>query len=86
MIKSDVLSKHKIFFSNLRILLFILNPLRKAVLTLKFKLAMLGDCFLSLIQLSAVLKKLPRSFNQNFRNHCFNVMNERFKEFDDDRA
>jgi hypothetical protein len=73
------------FFSNLRILSFVLNPLRKAVLALESKSATLGDCFLSLIRLSAVLKKLPRSFNQNFRNHCFNVMNERFKEFDDDK-
>lgn len=73
------------FFSDLRILSFVLNPLRKAVLALESKSATLGDCFLSLIRLSAVLKKLPRSFNQNFRNHCFNVINERFKEFDDDK-
>lgn len=73
------------FFSDLRILSFVLNPLRKAVLALESRSATLGDCFLSLIRLSAVLKKLPRSFNQNFRNHCFNVMNERFKEFDDDK-
>lgn len=73
------------FFSDLRILLFVLDPLRKAVLALESRSATLGDCFLSLIRLSAVLKKLPRSFNQTFRNHCFNVMNERFKEFDDDK-
>ncbi|CAB4411334.1 unnamed protein product [Rhizophagus irregularis] len=73
------------FFSDLRILSFVLNPLRKAVLALESKSATLGDYFLSLIRLSAVLKKLPRSFNQNFRNHYFNVMNERFKEFDDDK-
>jgi hypothetical protein len=73
------------FFSNLRILSFVLNPLRKAILALESRSATLRDCFLSLIQLSAVLKKLFKSFNQNFRNHCFNVMNERFKEFDDDK-
>ncbi|PKK74955.1 hypothetical protein RhiirC2_774208 [Rhizophagus irregularis] len=42
------------------------NPLRKAVLALESRSVMLGDCFLSLIQLLAVLKKLPKSFNQNF--------------------
>lgn len=73
------------FFSDLRILSFVLSPLRKAVLALESRSATLGDCFLSLILLSAVLKKLPRSFNQNFRNHCFNVINERFEEFDDDK-
>ena len=72
------------FFSDLRILSFVLDPLRKAVLALESRSATLGDCFLSLVRLSAVLKKLPRSFNQTFRNHCFNVMNKRFKEFDDD--
>ena len=73
------------FFSDLRILSFVLNPLRKAVLALESRLATLGDCFLSLIRLSAVLKKLPRLFNQTFRNYCFNVINERFKEYDDDK-
>ncbi|CAB4407406.1 unnamed protein product [Rhizophagus irregularis] len=61
------------------------NIRREAILALEFKSATLRDYFLSLIRLSAVLKKLPRSFSQNFRNHCFNVMNERFKEFDDDK-
>jgi hypothetical protein len=73
------------FFSNLRILAFVLDPLRKAVLVLESRSATLGDCFLNLAQLAAVLKKLPRSFNQTFRNHCFKVMNERFEEFDDDK-
>lgn len=73
------------FFSDLRILSFILDPLKKVVLALESRSATLGDCFLGLIRLSAVLKKLPKSFNQAFRNHCFNVMNKRFEEFDDDR-
>ncbi|CAB4418793.1 unnamed protein product [Rhizophagus irregularis] len=73
------------FFSDLRILSFVLSPLRKAVLSLESRSATLGDCFLGLIRLSAVLKKLPKTFNQSFRNHCFNVANERLKEFDDDK-
>src|ERR1700728_5498891 len=73
------------FFSDLRILSFVLDPLRKVVLALEYRSATLGDCFLGLIRLSAVLKKLPRTFNQDFRNHCFNTMNKRFKEFDDDK-
>ena len=73
------------FFSDLRILSFVLDPLRKVVLALESRSATLGDCFLGLIRLSAVLKKLPRTFNQDFRNHCFNTMNKRFKEFDDDK-
>jgi len=73
------------FFSNLRILSFVLNPLRKAVLTLESRSATLADCFLCLAKLAAVLKNLPRSFNSEFRNHCAKVINKRCEEFDDDK-
>ena len=64
---------------------FILNPLRKTILSLEARTATLADCFLSIARLGAVLKNLPRDFNLNFRNHCHLVMNKRFEEFDDDR-
>jgi len=73
------------FFSDLKILAFILNPLRKTILSLEARTATLADCFLSIARLGAVLKNLPRDFNLNFRNHCYLVMNKRFEEFDDDR-
>jgi hypothetical protein len=73
------------FFSDLRILAFVLEPLRKAVLALEAKLATLANCFLSLARLAAVLNKLPKSFNLSFRGHCAKVINERFNEFDDDK-
>jgi hypothetical protein len=73
------------FFSDLKILAFVLDPLRKAVLSLKGQIATLADCYLSLARLGAALKNLPRSFNRDFRNHCYTVMNKRFEEFDDDR-
>lgn len=72
------------FFSNLRVLAFVLDPLRKAVLSLESKKASLSDCFLSLARLAAALKKLPRSFNVAFRNHCARVINQRYDEFDED--
>ena len=65
------------FFSNIRILAFILEPLRKAVLALEARAATLANCFLSLVRLAAVLNKLPRSFNSSFHNHCVKVINER---------
>lgn len=73
------------FFSDLKILAFVLNPLRKAILSLEARTATLADCFLSMARLGAVLKKLPKSFNRDFRNYCHYVMNKRFEEFDDDR-
>jgi len=72
------------FFSNLRVLAFVLDPLRKAVLSLESKTATLSDCFLSLARLAATLKKLPSSFNPAFRNHCVGVINRRYDEFDED--
>jgi hypothetical protein len=73
------------FWSDLKILAFVLDPLRKAILALEARKATLADCFLSLIRLAAVMKSLPRSFNKSFRNHCHQVMNERFNEFEDDK-
>ena len=72
------------FFSNLRVLLFVLNPLRKAVLALESRSATLADCFLSLARLAAVLNKLPKSFDLAFRSHCAKIINKRCVEFDDD--
>ena len=54
------------FFSNLRVLGFVLDPLRKAVLLLELRRATLADCFLSLARLAATLKKLPKSLNPAF--------------------
>jgi hypothetical protein len=73
------------FFPDLRILAFVLEPLRKAVLALEVRSATLANCFLSLARLAAMLNKLPKSFNPHFRSHCVKVINERFNEFDDDK-
>ena len=73
------------FFSNLRVLGFVLDPLRKAVLSLESRRATLADCFLSLARLAATLKKLPKSLNPVFRSHCIKVINERFDKFNDDK-
>jgi hypothetical protein len=73
------------FFSDLKILAFVLNPLRKSILSLEARTATLADCFLNMAQLGAVLKNLPQDFNQDFKNHCYFIMNKRFEEFDDSR-
>lgn len=82
--KVTTIIRSRNFFSDLRVLLFVLDPLRKAVLALESRSATLADCFLSLARLAAVLKKLPRSFNHAFRNHCIRVIKQRYEEFDDD--
>ncbi|GBC52231.1 ribonuclease H-like domain-containing protein [Rhizophagus irregularis DAOM 181602=DAOM 197198] len=54
------------FFSNLRVLGFVLDPLRKVILSLESRRATLADFFLSLARLAATLKKLPKSLNPAF--------------------
>ncbi|GBB92156.1 hypothetical protein RclHR1_19720002 [Rhizophagus clarus] len=61
-----IIQRHN-FFSDLEILAFVLNPLRKAILSLKSRSATLADCYLNLAKLGAVLKNLPRSFHCNFQ-------------------
>ncbi|GES96485.1 ribonuclease H-like domain-containing protein [Rhizophagus clarus] len=52
--------------ADLKILAFVLNPLRKAIFSLEFRSATLADCNLNLAKLGAVLKNLPRSFHYDF--------------------
>ena len=73
------------FFDDLKILAFVLNPIRECVLALEGKRVNLGDCFFHLAKLDAVIKKLPKKDNISFYNHCVSVMNKRFEEFDDDK-
>ncbi|GBC25431.2 ribonuclease H-like domain-containing protein [Rhizophagus irregularis DAOM 181602=DAOM 197198] len=54
------------FFSDLEILAFVLNPLRKAIFFLESRSATLADCYLSLAKLGVVLKNLSRSFHCSF--------------------
>ncbi|RGB21900.1 hypothetical protein C1646_777034 [Rhizophagus diaphanus] len=64
--KIKLIIQSRNFFSNLRVLGFVLDPLRKAVLLLESKRAILADCFLSLARLAATLKKLSKSLNPAF--------------------
>lgn len=67
-------------------MVFVLNPLQKAILFLEFSSAtLLANCYLNLTQLGAVLKNLPQSFYYNFHNYYYDVMNKRFEEFNNDK-
>ena len=73
------------FFDDLKILAFILNPIRETVLALEGREVTLEDCFFYLARLGAAIKKLPKRYNVSFYNHCIKKMNSRFEEFDDDK-
>jgi hypothetical protein len=68
----------------LKVLAFILKPLRDTVLLLERSSANLSDCYLRMACIAASMKKLPRNFNQEFKNHCISMINKRLEEFDDD--
>jgi hypothetical protein len=72
------------FFNDLKILAFILHPLRNTVLSLERRSAYLSDCYLGLAYITASMKKLPRNFNQEFKGYCILKINKRLEEFDDD--
>jgi hypothetical protein len=72
------------FFNELKILGFVLKPLCDTILSLERRTANLSDCYVGLARIAMVMKKLPRNFNSEFRNHCIAMINKRFNEFDDD--
>src|SRR6266498_3728391 len=73
------------FFFYLKILAFVLNPIREIVLALESRSVTLGDCFFHLARLGTAIKKLPRKDNTSFYEHCILKMNTRFNEFNDDK-
>ncbi|EXX73929.1 hypothetical protein RirG_055790 [Rhizophagus irregularis DAOM 197198w] len=57
--KIKLIIQSRNFFSNLRVLGFVLDSLRKAVLSLESRRATLADYFLNLARLAAILKSYP---------------------------
>ena len=64
------------FFDDLKIIAFVLNPIRECVLELEGNRVTLGDCFFHLAKLGAALKKLLKRDNTSFYNHFISVMNK----------
>ena len=67
--------RHRSFFQQCEELKNILAPIKKALKSLEFKTTTLVDCFLQLIHMIAVIKLLPDSTNQQFRNNCLAIFN-----------
>ena len=75
---------HYEFFIHLKILYFVLFPLKKAVLILEGRNTTLGDCYVSLAKTAAAIKKLPSRQCIQFQTRCIEILNTRFDEFNDD--
>ncbi|CAG8750345.1 1083_t:CDS:2, partial [Funneliformis mosseae] len=42
------------------------------------------DCYLGLAKISAAIKKLPLQQYSSFKQDCFDIINSRLEEYDDD--
>ena len=54
------------FFSDLKILSFVLNPLCDMILSLEKRTANLSNCYIGLAHITTAMKKLPYHFNSKF--------------------
>ena len=71
------------FFDDMQHLSNILLPIKLAILEVEGAQATLADCYISLLKIGAAINKLPRDEYRIFRNHCIQVFNNRYKEFED---
>jgi len=69
------------FFDNLNHLVQVLKYVKEVVIISQSNKTNLADCFINLIKLASIIKKIPVEFHKNFRTHCINKFNERWKEF-----
>ena len=70
------------FFSDLKILDFILSSFYNMILSLEKRITNLSNCYVKLACVAAAMKNLPHHFNSEFRNHCIAMINKWFNEFD----
>ena len=72
------------FFRDIEDLRSILNPIKKAVVMLEHKNAILADCFICLAIIATSIKELPQVGTVNFRSQCETIFNKRWQEFNFD--
>ncbi|KAF0495843.1 zinc finger bed domain-containing protein 1-like [Gigaspora margarita] len=78
----SILRSHA-FFDDVRVLVFILGPVKKAITILESCLYNLADCFCKLIHLGASINKLSLSDHSTFHKQCIAIFNKRYNEFAD---
>ncbi len=65
------------FFNNLNHLVQVLKYVKEAVIVLQSDKTNLADCFINLVKLAAIIKKILIEFHKNFYSYCINKFNER---------
>ncbi|CAG8813232.1 38657_t:CDS:2, partial [Gigaspora margarita] len=71
------------FFDDVRVLVFILGPIKKAITILESCSCNIADCFCELIHFGASINKLSLSDYSTFRKQCIAIFNKRYNEFAD---
>lgn len=72
------------FFSDLKILVKILAPIRIAIMNLEARSTTLADCFLQFVQLAAAIKKVSNVRAKGFKSYCIQIFNKRWRDFNAD--
>jgi len=72
------------FFSDLKILVKILYPIRMAIMNLEAQTTNLADCFLQFVQLAAAIKKVSNIRAKGFKSYCVKIFNKRWRDFNAD--
>ncbi|PKC56213.1 hypothetical protein RhiirA1_474320 [Rhizophagus irregularis] len=76
------LIRSRSFFTNVKAVNTLLEPVKSVVKSLEFKTTTLADCFVELIKLSQKIKSLPPVSDYDFKYQCVERFNKRWKEFD----
>jgi hypothetical protein len=76
--------KQPYFFSDLKILVKVLYPIRAAIMNLEAQSTTLADCFIQFVSLAATIKKLSSFRINEFKNYCIHVFNKRWNDFNVD--
>ncbi|PKB94031.1 hypothetical protein RhiirA5_439727 [Rhizophagus irregularis] len=71
------------FFHNVNLLLKVLDPLKKTVLSVEASNTNYADCFIALIRLANAIKQIPVERDLvGFRNYAIDSINRRWESFD----
>jgi hypothetical protein len=75
--------RHRTFYHNIEDLQTILEPIKKAVVTLEHKSTTLVECFICLVKLGVMIKEFP-SGNVSFKEQYEEIFNKRWGQFNFD--
>src|ERR1051325_1540678 len=78
----SALIRSRSFFTDVKAVNTLLEPVKSVVKSLEFKTTTLADCFIELIKLSQKIKSLPPVSYYDFKYQCIGFFNKRWKEFD----